>query len=176
MWRLSAYIQLFQPALSVYRLLFSDSLFQKKDVFDGDLQNTLRPLVWHHLNTYTPAISEPAQLPLQRSQRVLSIRKASKQPWLVPSRQPASPPEARPPASSWPPRLLASPPRPPEELRSLTGVSSWACNSLTRPCSPAQHKGLTSHAELTSPLLNAPWWLLTGELWSSVDVVFQYSR
>ena len=50
---------------------------------------------------------------------------------------------------------------------------------LQQPYTPllsCSAQGLTSHAELTSPLLNAPWWLLTGELWSSVDVVFQYSR
>ena len=44
-----------------------------------------------------------------------SRSKSSKQPWLVPSRQPASPPEARPLASSWPQRQLASQPPPPEE-------------------------------------------------------------
>merc|ERR1712029_180045 len=42
--------------------------------------------------------------------------------WLVPSRPLVNLPEARPPGSSWLPRLLASQPPPPEESRSPTGT------------------------------------------------------
>ena len=52
------------------------------------------------------------------------------QPWLAPSRPPASPPEARRPASSWPPRPLASPHPPPEASRSLTGLFGHFCTAF----------------------------------------------
>jgi len=43
--------------------------------------------------------------------------------WLVPSRPRASPPAARPPASSWPPRPRASPRPPPAASRSPTATA-----------------------------------------------------
>ncbi|KAM9323809.1 histone H3.2-like [Gastrophryne carolinensis] len=64
--------------------------------------------------------------------QVFSVREAQSVRWPEPSRPLASPPAAKLPASSWPPRRPGRAPRPLAESRSLTATGTVALREIRR--------------------------------------------